>query len=185
MKLVKSILLAGAATVAVSGAALAADPIMPTPVLPVAPVASAFDWNGFYAGVRVGAQNSVAPSVTDWLLGGEIGVNAAYDMFVMGAELAVDAVFATPDTYAYGEITARAGVLVAPEVLVYGTVGYGTDFGSTAAGASGSHILAGLGAEFAVTDSVSLDARYVYGWAQNAAPNTDIHKFTIGANFHF
>ena len=87
MKL-KSILLAGAAVVAVSGAALAADPIMPTPVVPVAPIPAAFDWNGFYAGVHVGAQNSVTPSTTDWLLGGEIGVNAAYDMFVMGAELA-------------------------------------------------------------------------------------------------
>ena len=183
MKL-KSILLAGAAVVAVSGAALAADPIMPTPVVPVAPIPAAFDWNGFYAGVHVGAQNSVTPSTTDWLLGGEIGVNAAYDMFVMGAELAVDAVFASPDTYAYGEITARAGVLLAPEVLVYGTVGYGTDFGSTAPTAVGAHVLAGLGAEFAVTDSVSLDARYAYGWSQTTG-GTDIHKFTVGANFHF
>ncbi|WP_245958389.1 outer membrane protein [Pelagibacterium sediminicola] len=184
MKL-KSILLAGAAVVAVSGAALAADPIMPTPVVPVAPIPAAFDWNGFYAGVRVGAENQVAPiSDTDWLIGVEIGVNAAYDMFVMGAELAVDAVFEQPDAFAYGEITARGGVLVAPEVLVYGTVGYGTDFGSTVPQASGAHVLAGLGAEFAVTDSVSLDARYVYGWSQTAG-KTDIHKFTVGANFHF
>ncbi|WP_196258257.1 outer membrane protein [Pelagibacterium limicola] len=183
MKLFNSILLAGAATVVLAGSAVAADAIRPAPIAPIAPIPAAFDWNGFYAGVRVGAENQVTPSVTNWLIGGELGVNAAFDMFVLGAELAVDAVFAT-ETFAYGEITVRGGVLVAPEVLLYGTVGYGSDFGSTAVGASGHHILAGLGAEFAVTDSVTLDARYVYGWAQGASP-TDIHKFTIGANFHF
>jgi outer membrane immunogenic protein len=183
MKLFKSILLAGAASVAVAGAAFAADPIMPAPVMPVAPIPAAFDWNGFYAGVRVGAENQVAPvSDTDWLIGVEVGVNAAFDMFVLGAELAVDAIFEQPDAFAYGEITARAGVLIAPEVLLYGTAGFGTDFG--AATGSGSHWLAGAGAEFAVTNSVTLDARYVYGWAQDAA-DVDIHKFTVGANFHF
>lgn len=185
MKL-KSFLLAGAATVVATGAAFAADPIMPAPVAPVAPIPAAFDWNGFYAGVRVGGENAVTPADTDWLVGVELGVNAAYDMFVLGAEVAVDAVFEQPTTYAYGEITARAGVLVAPEVLLYGTVGYGTDFGSTVATSSGNHWLAGVGAEFAVTDSVTLDARYVYGWEQSGAAGTsDIHKFTVGANFHF
>lgn len=184
MKFVKSALLAATATVAFAGVAHAADPIRPVPVVPVSPIASAFDWNGFYAGVRAGGQHQVAPvNTTDWLLGAEIGVNAAFDMFVLGAELAVDAIFATPNTYAYGEATVRAGVLLTPEALLYATVGYGTDFGA-AAPAAGAHLLAGGGAEFALTDSVSLDARYVYGWSQTAG-NTDIHKFTIGANFHF
>ncbi|HWJ87281.1 MAG TPA: outer membrane beta-barrel protein [Pelagibacterium sp.] len=184
MTALKSVLLAAAATVAIASAAQAADPIMPVPVAPIVPVASAFDWNGFYAGARVGAENKVQ-SDTDWTLGVEIGVNAAFDMFVLGGEVGIDYVFANAD-YAYAEATLRAGVLVAPEALLYGTVGYGSDLDSTANVGSGNHILAGLGAEFAVTDSVSLDARYVYGWEQsNDAGTSDIHKFTLGANFHF
>lgn len=180
MTTLKSVLLGAAATVAFASAVQAADPIMPAPVVPVAPVASAFDWNGFYAGARVGAENKVDFD-TDWTLGAEIGVNAAFDMFVLGGELAIDYVFADP-AYAYAEATLRAGVLLAPEALLYGTVGYGSELSDDG---PGKHILAGLGAEFAVTDSVSIDGRYVYGWEQSDQKREDIHKFTLGANFHF
>lgn len=185
MTILKTTLLAAAATLAVASVAQAADPIMPIPVTPVAPVVDPiYDWSGFYAGVRVGGQNEYDPAIdeTSWLLGAELGVNAQWDMFVLGAEVAVDAVFDDPDANAYGEITARAGVAFS-QVLLYGTAGFGTDFGATNDGA-GDHVLAGVGAEFAFNDSVSLDARYVHGWAQDAA-DSDIHKFTIGANFHF
>src|SRR5690606_2525205 len=144
-------------------------------------------WNGLYAGVRVGVENNTGnttgTSESYGLVGLEIGANAAFDMFVLGGELAVYYLFATSD-FAYVEGTVRAGVALAPQVLLYGTVGYGSDL--DAAG-SGDHILAGLGAEFAVADSVSLDARYVHGWEQGSGGvnANDIHKFTIGANFHF
>ena len=182
MTILKTTLLAAAATLALGSVAQAADPIMPIPVTPVAPVVDpVYDWSGFYAGIRLGAQNEYDIPETNWLLGAELGVNAQWDMFVLGAELAVDAVFDDPDAYAYGEVTARAGVAFS-QVLLYGTAGFGTDF--DAAGGSGDHVLAGVGAEFAFNDSVSVDARYVHGWAQDAA-DSDIHKFTIGANFHF
>ena len=70
------------------------------------------------------------------------------------------------------------------EVLLYGTVGYGSDFDAPPASGVGDQVLAGVGVEFAVSDSISVDGRYVYGWGVDAADD-DIHKFTIGANFHF
>ena len=58
MSMLKTTLLAAAATVAFASAAQAADPIMPMPVTPVAPVVDpVYDWSGFYAGVRVGGLN--------------------------------------------------------------------------------------------------------------------------------
>lgn len=184
MNILKSTLLA-AASLTVASTAFGADAIgIPAPIAPVVPVASTFDWNGFYAGVRVGGEN-VVDADTSWLVGAEIGVNAAFDMFVLGAELAADYVFADGEEYGYLEGTVRAGVLLMPEALLYGTVGYGAVVGDT--DGSGEHILAGLGVEFAVAENVSVDTRYVYGWDQSgdATDTGDIHKFTIGANFHF
>lgn len=181
MTVFKSALLAAAATLAIGASAQAADAIRPIPVMPVAPVASAFDWNGLYAGISAGAQNEYNVPQTSWLLGAQLGVNASFDFFLVGGEVAVQDVFDTPDTYAYGEVLVRAGVLVSNEVLLYGAAGYGSDFGAVTG--PGSHILAGGGLEFAVTSDVSLRAQYLHGWAQGGG--NDIHKFTIGANFHF
>lgn len=182
MTILRTTLLAAAASLAVASAAQAADPIMPAPVVPVAPAPAVFDWNGFYAGIRVGAENQIEFDETNWLVGAELGANAAFDMFVLGGELAVDYVFDDPE-FIYLEGTVRAGVALMPEALLYGTVGYGSDLDDDG---SGDHVLAGLGVEFAVAESVSVDTRYVYGWEQSgAADASDIHKFTIGANFHF
>lgn len=184
MNMLKKVAVAALLTTTATGGALAADAIgLPPPVLPPVPVVDqgGFDWSGFYAGLNVGAQNEVTAE-TSWAVGGQLGFNAAFDFFVLGAELGVDAIFADPDTYAYGSILARGGVLVTNELLAYGAVGYGSDFG--AATGSGDHILAGGGLEFAATDNVSVRGQYLYGWEQTGAGN-DVHKFSIGANFHF
>ena len=178
---IKTLLLASAAVVAFGASAQAADPIMPAPVVPPVVDYGGFDWNGFYAGVNAGAQNEIGDN-TSWSLGGQLGVNAAFDFFLVGAEVGIDGVFDTPDTYAYGNILARGGVIITDELLAYGAVGYGTDFG--AATGPGEHVLAGGGLEFAVTDDVTLRGQYLYGWAHGAT-TVDVHKFTIGANFHF
>ncbi|SDG68927.1 outer membrane protein [Pelagibacterium luteolum] len=184
MSFVKSTLLAAAATVAVASAAYAADPIMPAPVVPVAPIASTFDWNGFYAGASAGALNHVDDEDTFWTLGAQAGVNAQFDFFLVGAEVSLDGVFADDETYAYGAALVRGGVVL-DRVLAYGAIGYGSDFDSDSTGSVGDHVLAGGGLEFAATDSVSIRGQYLYGWSQDDAVDTDIHKFTIGANFHF
>lgn len=169
-----------------TGGALAADAIgLPPPALPAAPVVDygGFDWNGFYAGVNAGMHNEIGAN-NSWTLGGQLGVNTTFDFVLLGAEVGIDGVFDTPDTYAYGSVLGRAGVLVSNELLAYGVVGYGTDFG--AANGSGEHILAGGGLEFAATDDVTIRGQYAYGWEQTGAATAgNIHKFSIGANFHF
>lgn len=187
MNSLKTLGLAALLSTTAVGGALAADAIgLPPPAVPPAmPVydQGGFDWDGFYAGVRIGAQNEVGPDDTSWTLGGQLGVNTTFDFFLLGAEVAIDAVFDTPDTYAYGEILARGGVIITDDLLAYAAVGYGTDF--DAANGPGNHILAGGGLEFAVSDEMSIRGQYLYGWEQSSPIQNDVHKFTIGANFHF
>jgi outer membrane immunogenic protein len=183
MKL-RTALLAAAATTLLAGAANAADAIgiVPAPA-PVTPVYdSVYNWDGFYAGVSVGAINDIDDDETNWTVGVQAGVNAGFDFFLVGAEVAIDAAF-DDDIYAYGSILARAGVLLGDPLLVYGAVGYGSDFGADEVG---HHILAGGGLEFKVTEEVSVRGQYLYGWDQaDEATTSDIHKFTVGANFQF
>lgn len=187
MNSLKTVALAAALSTTAFGGAFAADaigvpaPVMPTPT-PVYDAGGGFDWNGFYAGANVGAQNNIDADETNWTLGGQAGFNSQFDFFVLGAELGIDAVFDDPDMYAYGTALARGGVLVTESLLAYGAVGYGTDF--DAANGDGNHVLAGGGLEFAATDDVSIRGQYLYGWGQDAG-DSDIHKFQIGANFHF
>lgn len=184
MNTLKKVAIVALLSTTATGSALAADAITtPPPPIPQVPVVdySGFDWNGFYAGLGVGAQNEITGN-TSWALGGQLGVNAAFDFFVVGAEAGLEGVFDTPDTYAYGSILGRAGVLVTNDLLAYGAVGYGSDFG--AATGSGQHVLAGGGLEFAATDDVSIRGQYLYGWEQSGGGN-DVHKFSVGANFHF
>ncbi|RDE09203.1 outer membrane protein [Pelagibacterium lacus] len=188
MKTLKTLALAAAVSTAAAGGALAADAIgVPAPIIPPAPVVdmgSGFDWNGFYAGISGGVQNETVPGDTSWALGAQAGVNSQFDFFLVGAEVSIEGVFDDPDTYAYGSALARGGVLVTDELLAYGAIGYGTDF--DAATGPGDHVLAGGGLEFAATDDVSVRGQYLYGWEQSgAAGASDVHKFTIGANFHF
>lgn len=188
MNTLKKVAIAALLSSTAFGGALAADAIgIPAPVIPPAPVfdeASGFDWNGFYAGLNASVENNIDADQTNWALGGQAGFNSQFDFFLIGAEVAIDGVFADPDMYAYGSALARGGVLVTDELLAYGAIGYGTDFGADEG--SGDHVLAGGGLEYAATDNVSVRGQYLYGWDQSDdAFSSDIHKFQIGANFHF
>lgn len=172
-------------TTAFSGA-LAADAVTTAPP-PIASIPvvdqGGFDWDGFYAGASVGGIYDISAEETDWTLGGQVGVNTSFDFFLLGAEVAIDGVF-DDETYAYGSALGRGGVVITDEMLAYAAVGYGSDF--SANNGVGDHILAGGGLEFAVTDDVSLRGQYLYGFDQaKDASSSDIHKFTVGANFHF
>jgi len=194
------------ASVLMMGTALAADPILPAPVYdPIAEVAS--DWTGFYIGASLGGvwadanatgEPFVSPETIDETAEGfAAGIYAGYnwqlsDMFVLGVEGEVswnDIAFSadrpsgewnylTSDWSA--SVAARAGILVTPDVLLYGKLGYawfntdmaegapegwGTNFLTGIEDGTIGAVVAGAGIEVAVTETISLRAEALHHFA--------------------
>jgi len=164
-----------------AGAAQAADPILvetstlaaALPLYEDAP----FDWSGFYAGIYGGARAN--GSDTQAMLGIQAGVNLQFDFYLIGAEVAVQGVSGDVGETSYGQILGRAGLIVADDVLVYAAGGYGIDLGAP----EQDDVLLGGGLEFAVTDSVTVEAQYLHGFPIEGGESSD--QITLGARFHF
>lgn len=174
------LMLAGAMLAATAGVGMASDLItVPVGSSAVAvPVATGFDWSGFYAGVYGVVQSS---QVRGTEVGGGIaaGVNAQLDFFLVGGEVALQGL--TNDTIdtAYGRVTGRGGLLVTEDLLAYASAGYGMEFGGTGE----RDFLAGGGIEYAVTDDISINAEYLRGFDLEGGNAKD--QFSLGARFHF
>ncbi|WP_332692509.1 outer membrane protein [Devosia sp.] len=181
MNLFRKLALAALATTIPMGTALAADVItVPTSTPVEMPIYEnpGFDWNGFYAGVYGSAQNGQT-SGTQYGLGVQAGVNAQFDFYLLGAEVAVHGLTGGVGETTYGQILGRAGLVVTDDVLIYAAGGYGIDLGPP----DESDALLGGGVELAVTDSISVEAQYLHGFPLNGGNAKD--QFTVGANFHF
>jgi len=176
------IALATLATALMSGSAFAADLItVPTSTpaaLPIYEEAAGFDWNGFYAGVYGGIQNSPVGGM-QYGAGAMAGVNAQFDFYLLGAEVAVQGITGGNTNTSYGQILGRAGLVVSDNVVVYAAGGYGIDLGVP----EEDDVLLGGGVELAVTDNVSVRAQYLHGFPLNGGNAKD--QFTVGAAFHF
>ncbi len=176
------IALATLATAIPVGAVHAADLItVPTSTPVEMPVyeEAGFDWNGFYAGVYGGVQNSDIGG-TQYGLGVQAGVNAQFDFYLLGAEVAVQGITGGNNVEtSYGQILGRAGLVVTDDVVVYAAGGYGIDLGAP----EEHDVLLGGGVELAVTDSISVRAQYLHAFPVQGDNPKD--QFTIGANFHF
>ncbi|MGV8955789.1 MAG: outer membrane protein [Cypionkella sp.] len=162
-------------------AASAADPItVPTSTPAELPVyeQAGFDWSGFYAGVYGAAQFSPAGG-DQFGLGVSAGVNAQFDFYLVGAEVAVQGLAGGVGATSYGQILGRAGLVVTDDAVVYAAGGYGIDLGSP----DESDLLIGGGIELAVTDSVSVDAQYLHGFPMSGG--NEKNQFTLGAKYHF
>jgi outer membrane immunogenic protein len=181
MSLFKMFALAAVAATLPTGGAMAADIItVPTSTPVTMPVAEgmAFDWNGFYAGVYTGGQFSQVGG--DQVgLGITAGVNAQFGFYLLGAEVAVHGLTGGVGETSYGQILGRAGLVVTDDVVVYAAGGYGIDLGEPAE----DDVLVGGGVEFAVTDSVSVNAQYLHGFPLSGGNDKD--QITIGAKYHF
>lgn len=163
------------------GAAHAADLItVPTSTPVEMPVYEepGFNWSGFYAGVYGGLQNSPVGG-SQYGLGVQAGVNAQFDFYLLGAEVAVHGLTGGVGDTSYGQILGRAGLVVTDDVLIYAAGGYGIDLGVPAE----EDALVGGGVEMAVTDSITIEAQYLHGFPVNGGNPKD--QFTVGANFHF
>ncbi|MCP8882318.1 porin family protein [Devosia sp. XJ19-1] len=182
MRILKTLALTALVSSASAGAAMAADLItIPTSTQAELPIADVgFDWSGFYAGVHGGAQNGSISDV-QYGLGAQAGVNAQFDFYLLGAEVAVTGLAAngTVGETSYGQILGRAGLVVSDNVLVYGAGGYGIDLGTPAE----QDALLGGGVELAVTDNVSVRAQYLHGFPIEGGNTKD--QFTVGASYHF
>ncbi|GLQ09504.1 hypothetical protein GCM10007913_14360 [Devosia yakushimensis] len=183
MKLFYTLAIAALTASASAGATHAADMITvptSTPVeMPVAESAG-FDWSGFYAGVYGVVQNGEA-SDTQYGLGVQAGVNAQFDYYLLGAEVAVHGLAGNDgaEETTYGQILGRAGLAVTDDVAVYAAGGYGLDLGAP----EEDDMLFGGGVEMAITDSVSVEAQYLRSFPLSG--DNAKNQFTIGANYHF
>lgn len=175
-----------AVTVLLSSATYAADlhtPIEPEPAY----YEAGFDWNRAYAGVSFTGEFEFEDDDTYFGGGGQVGINYLLgDNYLLGVEgQALVITDGDDDTYYQLFVLGRAGVLVTPDVLLYGIagVGYEDEFDSSDDGDAAYQL--GAGVELAVTDSISLRGQltgYGYFGGDNAF---DYAKATIGINFHY
>jgi len=168
MRTLKIALLATVAAAALSSATLAADLIIADPVIDNA---TAFDWEGPYAGVWLAGHD-----LGIFGLGVDLGVNVlASEGVLLGVEGELG--WLSDDTW-IGQVHGRAGFLVSDEFLIYGLAGVGIDADW------GGFIPVGVGAEFAVADNLTLKAQYQYQWDFDSAAE-DAHVVKFGLNWHF
>lgn len=181
MSLLKRVTLVALASALPLSGTMAADLItVPTSTPVEVPIASqpGFDWSGFYAGVYAGGQFSPVGG-DQYGLGISAGVNAQFDFYLLGAEVAVHGLAGGVGDTSYGQILGRAGLVVSDDVVVYAAGGYGLDLGAP----EESDILMGGGVELAVTDSISIDAQYLHGTPLTGGDAKN--QFTVGAKYHF
>ena len=109
----------------------------------------------------------------------QAGINAQFDVYLVGAEVAVEGLTGDVGDITYGQILGRAGLLVTDGVLVHAADGYGIDLGAP----DETDVLIGGGLEVADTDSVSVEAQCLHGFAVDGCNAED--QFSVGASFHF
>lgn len=202
MKYSTILLTAVLASTMVGGAAQAADLIIDE--APVADVAVSGYWDGAYAGIFGGrgsgelTEDLAGASLDGWLLGATAGYNFTLDgglVVGVAGDVAWSTLETTPDFFTLdwtGSVRGRVGY-DAGMFLPYLTAGVA--FGSateTLADRSKQHFgwTAGIGAEVAVSDNLSIDAQYRYtdlgdvDYAGNLL-GYQYSQITVGLNFKF
>lgn len=156
--------------------ALAADPVIT--VEPAYIPDPGFDWDGFYMGV--GVTGASFPAHTTGYLDLIAGANFTSGSMLFGVEGWIGGYRDSVPVHGWGGgIEGRLGLLATPDALLYVSGGgyfadTGDQFGTI-----------GAGAEFAVTNDVTIDLEYKYwGWS-NVAALIPAHSVGVSMNWHF
>jgi outer membrane immunogenic protein len=207
MNMLSKAAIAAVTTLAITGAAHAADLVV-TP--PVAESVAATDWSGFYAGFGVGHGSGLVTSswatpflppyedeLDGWVAGLQAGYNVQTGPLVLGIEGNLDwtnlSTAGPPDHLPrdinwMGGLRARLGVAI-DSVLLYGTAGVvvaDTTGGSFLEEFNELHSgwTAGVGVEAMVSDSLSLKLEYAYSKFETKLYSfTDPAPFTLDVGF--
>ena len=143
------------------------------------PVADAgFDWNGFYAGVYGVTQASPVGGL-QYGLGLDVGANARFEFVLVGGEVDFHGLVGGAGATTYLQAIGKVGVMATDDLALYAAAGAGVDLGPPGE----AEVLLGGGAELAVADNVSIDARYLHGFPTSGGNPKE--QVTLGANFHF
>ena len=142
--------------------------------------ASQHDWTGFYVGANGGY--SAGPDVRGITLGGQLGYNYQLDRnLVLGVE--ADAQYSQQPAW-WGTVRGRAGYLVMPDLLVYGTGGLAYQVSSPPLNTHRNTVgwTAGGGIEKMLDRNWSIKAEYLY-----VAPGSgqDANVVRAGINYKF
>lgn len=168
-----------------AGSAFAADLTIPSDEAPV--VDNTFSWDGLYVGVAAAGEFELNDG-DDSYFGGGVFVGANFlvaESFLIGIEGSFDAL--TDGDISFGEafVWGRAGVLVTPEVLLYGVAGVGVEFELEDNADSTSAYQLGGGVEFAVADNISIRGQLTgYGYF-DGDDLFDYAHASVGVAFHF
>lgn len=179
---VRSLTLGVAAATLLVGGASAADLIIPTTPQPIYEAAG-FDWEGLYAGARVGGQ--FFDGVTYGVVGGVVGVNfIPADPILVGVEVTGDYLWNEDFHSAEFFANLKAGAVLTDSVLIYaiGGVGVATSSDTDAVGL----YQLGAGVELAVTDSITVRGEVVgQGDFDDGDDFFEAAKATVGVFYHF
>jgi len=178
----RKLLLSTAATIFIAGPAFAAD--LGVRPAPAAPAFIATPWDGFYIGGNLGygstdftlsVPGASASLNGSGVLGGfQTGYNKQFGTFVLGFETDLDLTSIKNTTDGvdtkltwFGTTRTRAGVLINPSLLLYGTggVAYGRveeSVPGTSGKISGVGWAAGAGVQYALTPQWSIGAEYLH-----------------------
>lgn len=178
----RKLLLSTAATIFIAGPAFAAD--LGVRPAPAAPAFIATPWDGFYIGGNLGygstdftlsVPGASASLNGSGVLGGfQTGYNRQFGTFVLGFETDLDLTSIKNTTDGvdtkltwFGTTRTRAGVLINPSLLLYGTggVAYGRveeSVPGTSGKISGVGWAAGAGVQYALTPQWSIGAEYLH-----------------------
>lgn len=167
-----------------AGTAFAADLTIPTDEVPV--VDNTFDWEGFYVGAEGGIEY-FDPDYSYLAAGVFVGANfLVSENILLGIEGSLGVIADDVDVWGELFVLGRAGVLVTPDVLLYGVAGVGyewliedPDYYNAMAYQLGG------GVEVAVAESVTVRGQLTgYGYFDDG-DFFEAARATVGVAFHF